>query len=186
MHARPSPPQAGAVEPVVYISQELLRRLCREAGSSPRGRTNYNFHGLDDTYQRFLNVVQPGSYIQPHRHAAPPKSESFIVLQGQVGFFRFDEDGRTIQAVRLGPDSEVIGVDVRPGAWHTFLALRPDTVVFEGKNGPYDPHTDKTFAPWAPGESDPGAAEYMHALIDRLPAADGAGSGPAGGTSPRQ
>ncbi len=166
----------NARERVVYISGDLLRRLCREAGASPRGRTNMNFHELDDTYQRFLNVIQPGSYIQPHRHAAPPKSESFIVLQGQIGFFRFDEDGHVVQAVRLGPDVDALGVDVRPGVWHTFLALRPDTVVFEGKNGPYDPHTDKAFAPWAPAEHDPAAAEYMHALIDRLPAVDGAES----------
>lgn len=186
MHDWPSPPGSGAREPIVPISRELFRRLCREAGASPRGRTNLNLHEPDDTYQRFLNVIQPGSYIQPHRHAAPPKSESFIVLQGRIGFFQFDEDGHLIQAVRLGPDAEVIGVDVRPGVWHTFFALQPDTVVFEGKNGPYDPHTDKTFAPWAPGENDPGAAEYMHALIDRLPAADAAESDPASPTPPRQ
>ena len=163
-------------EAVVLVSRDLVRRLCREAGASPRGRTNHNFHEPDDTYQRFLNAVQPGSYIQPHRHAVPPKSESFVVLQGQAGFFCFDEDGRLTQAVRVGPDADALAVDVRPGVWHTFFALCPDTVVFEGKNGPYDPHTDKAFAPWAPAESDPGAAEYMHRLIDALPAA-----GPAAG-----
>ncbi len=156
-------------EPVVYLSRDLMRRLCREAGAHPRGRTNFNFHRLDEVYQRFLNVVQPGSYIRPHCHREPPKAESFIVLQGQVGFFRFDPDGTLHEARRLGPGLDAVGVDVRPGVWHTFFALRPDTVVFEGKNGPYDPHTDKTFAPWAPEEGEAEAVDYMHALIDELP-----------------
>ncbi len=159
-------------EPVVLVSRDMVRRLCREAGASQRGRTNLNFHEPEDAYQRFLNVLQPGSYIQPHRHSTPPKSESFVVLQGEAGFFCFDDDGRLTLGARVGPEAQLLAVDVRPGVWHTFFALRPDTVVFEGKNGPYDPLTDKAFAPWAPSEADPAAAEYMHALIDRLPAAD--------------
>ncbi len=163
-------------EPVVYVSRDLVRRLCREAGASRRGRTNRNFHEPDDAYQRFLNVLQPGSYIQPHRHATPPKSESFVVLQGEAGFFCFDDDGRLAAGVRVGPEADVLAVDLRPGVWHTFVALRPDTVVFEGKNGPYDPHTDKAFAAWAPPEGDPAAADYVHGLIDRLPAAGAGGT----------
>ena len=175
MSSRPRPPVRAA-------SPWSSCRATSCGGSAARrvraraGRTNLNFHELDDTYQRLLNVLQPGSYIQPHRHAAPPKSESFVVLQGEAGFFCFDEDGRLTLGVRVGPEARVLAVDVRPGVWHTFLALRPDTVVFEGKNGPYDPHTDKTFAPWAPAEADPQAPDYMHALIDRLPAADAEGA----------
>jgi hypothetical protein len=48
--------------------------------------------------------------------------------------------------------------------WHCILALTRDCVIFEGKNGPYDPATDKEFAAWAPAEGDAGATEYMRWL----------------------
>ncbi len=153
---------------VEFITQTLMRQLCGEAGVSQRGRTNYNFHKSADFYQRLLNVIQPNSYITPHRHLTPPKSESFIVLKGEIAFFSFDDNGALIDSVRLGPDNEMVGVDLNPGIWHTFFALKADTVVFEGKNGPYDPTTDKTFAPWAPAEGSAEAEPYLNSLLSRL------------------
>jgi cupin fold WbuC family metalloprotein len=157
---------------IAYVTQELMARLCDEARIRARGRVNFNFHELTDGYQRMLNVVQPGSYIRPHAHLDPEKSESFIVLSGEIGFFHFTPAGELREARRLGPQRGAVGVDLRPGVWHCFLALMPDTVVFEGKNGPYDPATDKSFAHWAPAEGDLEAAAYMERLCAALPASD--------------
>jgi cupin fold WbuC family metalloprotein len=158
--------ERGAVE---YVTTDLMAALAAEASRRPRGRINFNFHLYEDSYQRLLNVVQPGSYIRPHAHIDPPKAESFIVLAGEIGFLHFASDGRILEARRLGPGREALGVDLRPGVWHSFVALAPDTVVFEGKNGPYDPAGDKAFAPWAPPEGDPAAAAYLEGLLRRLP-----------------
>ncbi len=160
---------ASGRQPVEYVTRALMTRLCRTARDAPRQRTNFNFHDLADGYQRMLNVVQPGSYIRPHRHCDPDKSESFTVLSGEIAFFSFDDEGRPRDARRIGPRQEALAVDLRPGVWHCFLALDPDTVVFEGKNGPYDPATDKAFAPWAPAEGDPAAEAYQAALLEYLP-----------------
>lgn len=160
--------------PVEYVTRDLLAHLCARAARAGRGRTNHNFHEFEDPYQRMLNVVQPGSYVRPHRHHAPPKSESFIVLQGEIGFLRFDGGGRVTEARRLGPAREALGVDLGPDVWHCFLALAPNTVVFEGKNGPYDPATDKQFAPWAPEEGSPEASAYLEWLEGRLAGQDSA------------
>ncbi|MBM3316774.1 MAG: WbuC family cupin fold metalloprotein [Candidatus Eisenbacteria bacterium] len=148
-----------------YVTRELLARLCERAARLPRGRTNHDFHDAGDGYQRLLNAAQPGSYIRPHRHRDPGKSESFVVLQGEIAFFRFDDDGGVLEARRLGPSRPALAVDLAPGVWHCFLALAPDTVVFEGKNGPYDPATDKEFPAWAPAEGDASAAAYMETLL---------------------
>jgi cupin fold WbuC family metalloprotein len=153
---------------VEYVTRELIERLCTDASRAPRGRLNHNFHQLSDGYQRLLNLVQPGSYIRPHRHLAPPKSESFVVLQGEIAFFAFDDDGRLRDARRLGPAHDTVAVDIEPGVWHCFAALCADTVVFEGKNGPYDPATDKQFPEWAPAEGERMAAGYLQGLIDQL------------------
>ncbi|MGD8861079.1 MAG: hypothetical protein PVI30_13820 [Myxococcales bacterium] len=37
------------------------------------------------------------------------------------------------------------------------MALEPDTLIYEVKPGPWSAATDKSFAPWAPAEGDPGA-----------------------------
>ncbi|MBD3235446.1 MAG: cupin fold metalloprotein, WbuC family [Candidatus Eisenbacteria bacterium] len=155
--------------PVEYITRALLRRLAAAARRAPRGRVNHNFHAYDDGYQRLLNVVQPGSYIRPHRHGHPPKSESFLVLRGEIGLFTFDERGGILEARHVGPHRETLGVDIAPGVWHCFAALHEDTVVFEGKNGPYDPATDKQFPDWAPADGEGKARDYLASLIDRLP-----------------
>jgi cupin fold WbuC family metalloprotein len=159
-----NPPRA----PVELVTRATLRDLARAARAHPRGRVNLNFHAPEDAYQRLLNAVQPGSFIRPHRHRAPAKSESFVVLAGEIGLFWFDDEGRVVGARRLGPDRETRAVDIAPGVWHTFLALRADTVVFEGKNGPYDPSVDKEFAAWSPAEGDPAAAGYAARLLAGL------------------
>ena len=155
---------------VEYLTRALFARLCQRAAESSRGRVNFNFHEFSDHYQRMLNVVQPGSYIRPHCHTAPAKSESFIVLTGEIGFFRFGEDGKLADAQRLGPGRAAVGVDLLPGVWHSFLALENDTVVFEGKTGPYNPEDDKRFASWAPAEGSPAADAYVEKLLSDLPA----------------
>jgi hypothetical protein len=37
-------------------------------------------------------------------------------------------------------------------------------VVYEVKTGPYAPNNDKSFAPWAPREGEPGVAAYLREL----------------------
>ena len=157
--------------PVEFVTAERLTALSRRARGQARGRTNQNFHAPEDGYQRMLNAIQPGSYVRPHRHVAPGKSETFVVLTGEIGFFWFDDDGRLLGARRIGSDQETRAVDLQPGVWHCFLALAPDTVVFEGKNGPYDAATDKQFPAWAPPEGDPAAPDYARTLLRVLAAA---------------
>lgn len=166
--------------PVVLVTAAMLARLAAAARRAPRHRVHETFHAWSDGYQRMLNVVQPDAYLPPHRHRAPAKGESFVVLNGTIAFFAFDGDGTVRQAVRVGPRHPVRAVDLEAGVWHTFLALEPDTVVFEGKNGPYDPETDKELAPWAPVEGDPAAEAYrarLQAAIESGACARGTGEG---------
>src|SRR5215469_12635069 len=79
---------------VRLISGTLFDRVARSAAASPRRRMNHNFHfGSADNPHRFLNVLMQGTYIQPHRHSNPPKSETFLVLEGTADVILFDDDG---------------------------------------------------------------------------------------------
>jgi cupin fold WbuC family metalloprotein len=156
-------------ETVVFIDRDLVQRKAYDARRSPRKRDIHIFHsGGDDPLQRMLNAIQPGSYIRPHRHLAPPKSESLILLQGVLGYMSFSDDGSPDDDsfLVLDTDRGVHGCDIRPGVWHTIFALVPDTVIFEVKPGPYSPANDKDSAPWAPPEYSPQSPTYLAEIED--------------------
>lgn len=152
---------------IQVLDSNLTRSLIERAQRSPRLRTNHNFHSsMEDNPHRFLNVMARGTYIGPHRHLDPPKSESFLVLEGELGFFTFDASGKIATTHVLGRDA--IGIDIPPGVWHTLAVLTPHAVCYEVKPGPYFAANDKDFATWAPREGDPGAPAYLAMLVSTI------------------
>jgi cupin fold WbuC family metalloprotein len=153
---------------VQLIAGSLFDRVAELAAASPRLRMNHNFHsGPADNPHRFLNVLR-GTYIRPHRHLAPPKSESFLVLEGVADVILFDDHGSVTARHQLGaesPEGRVWGIDIPPGVWHTILAQTSRVVCFEVKPGPWIASNDKEFAGWAPAEDDPDAADYRNSLL---------------------
>ena len=90
--------------------------------------------------QRFLNVLQPGTYVRPHRHQreqAGAGFECFVVLQGSVGLLVLNSAGEVLQREQLEASGEVRGVQLAEGLFHTLVALEADSVMFEIKQGPY-------------------------------------------------
>lgn len=156
-------------ETVQLVTRELIASVLERARQSPRLRTNHNFHAsMEDNPHRFLNVMLRGTYVQPHRHIDPPKSETFLVLEGRAVVIIFDGDGRILDRHVIGDGAGAIGVDIAPGVWHTPAVLSPHAVFFEVKPGPYSAATDKSFAPWAPREGDPEVPAYLSRLLEGL------------------
>lgn len=147
---------------VVPIGEALFADLTERARQSPRLRVNHNFHtSAEDNPHRFLNVMCRGTYVTPHRHLAPPKSESFLVLAGALTVVVFDDDGAIAELHRLGVGSSLVGVDLLPGVYHSLVVESDVAVCFEVKPGPYRADDDKSFAPFAPREGSEGAAAYL-------------------------
>lgn len=149
--------------PIKRLTQELLNTLVEQARRSPRQRQNYDFHEPSEKVQRFLNVLQPGTYVRPHRHLRPPHVngfEFFLVLQGEVGIILFDENAQILQTEHISADGMTRGVELPEGMYHTLVVLMPDTVILELKEGPYNASTDKEFLDNFPAEGTP-AAEQM-------------------------
>jgi cupin fold WbuC family metalloprotein len=150
------------------ITEGLLNDTLKNASESKRQRINHNFHPtLEANYQRMLNCLLPETYCQPHRHFNPPKSESFIILKGKAVVLEFDDNGIVTDYILLDSSKGKYGVDIFPGTWHTIIALTP-CVVFESKDGPYVPLTDKDFATWAPMEGSPNAQKYNKELLLKI------------------
>ncbi|MFN6337521.1 MAG: WbuC family cupin fold metalloprotein [Cyanobacteriota bacterium] len=147
---------------VKRLDQALFDAVAAEARHSPRLRRNHNLHAEPELVQRFLNVMQPGTYVRPHRHLRPTPGEGFecfVVLQGAMGLVLLDAQGEETDHLRLDGEGPVRGVELQEGLFHTLVALSPDTVMFEIKQGPYQPASDKDFLPMFPPEGTPEARE---------------------------
>ncbi len=143
----------------------LLDATSGRARQSPRGRMNHNVHtAQSEAANRLLNAVEPGSYIQPHRHSDPAKDETFVVIRGRFGLVCFDAAGNVTRTAVLTPGGEVAGANIRHGTFHTLVSLAPGSVFFEAKAGPYAPIDGKDRAPWAPREGDAEASGYLARL----------------------
>jgi Mannose-6-phosphate isomerase len=150
------------------IDSQLLSEVSSQAGVSARKRQNYNFHEtLDAVVQRMLNAMEPGTYVQPHKHEDPDKIEAFIILKGRALVAEFDDAGEVTTHCILSTADGVLGTEIQPRTWHCIVPLESGTVVYEAKEGPYSPLNDKNFATWAPKEGDPQCEQYTNYLLFR-------------------
>lgn len=155
-------PQAA---PLVF-GDEQLDALTAAARASARLRRNLNFHAAaSDPAQRLLNAVEPGSYVQPHRHLEPHKEETLVVVRGAFGLVLFAENGAVTHAAVIRAQGDRIGANIPGGTFHTLVSLEPGSVFFEAKAGPYNATADKEAAPWAPAEGSDKAPAYHAQLV---------------------
>ena len=152
--------------PLKLVTDDQLEALSLQAAASQRRRANENLHPeLADPVQRFLNAMEPGTYVRPHRHVAPAaKWELFVALRGSVAVLLFDDAGRVTERIEVNAQGPVRAVEVPPGEWHGLVALESGTVLFEFKQGPYAATSDKDFVAWAPAEGAPGVARLVRAF----------------------
>lgn len=152
------------------VTQELLNQLTAEALRSPRLRQNRNLHPADNSRcQRLLNAIEPPSYIRPHRHLDPEKTEAFILLRGRLGIIIFTDAGGVAQTLLLSLANGNLAVDIPHGIYHTAVSLESGTVFYESKAGPYLPLREEEKAPWAPDATAPAAQAYLAQLQALFP-----------------
>ena len=121
------------------IDQTLLDNLTAQAKASPRLRMNYDLrNSAEDTSQRMLNAIEPGSIVPIHRHQKT--SETFVVLRGRVVEELYDELERICSAAyEVSPSGPVCALNIPAGTWHTLRSLESGTVILEMKDGAYEP-----------------------------------------------
>lgn len=120
------------------ITQTLLDSLTEQAKASPRLRMNYDLrNSSEDTSQRMLNAIEPGSPLPIHRHRST--SETVICLRGRLVEEFYDDTGVCTESVELAPDGAVVALNIPIGQWHTIRALESGSVILECKDGAYAP-----------------------------------------------
>jgi cupin fold WbuC family metalloprotein len=79
---------------MLKITDKIINEKSDKAKTSKTKRCNHNFHKrYSDPIQRFLNAVEPDSYLRPHRHEDPDKTEIFLAIKGRVLIVEFDDNG---------------------------------------------------------------------------------------------
>jgi cupin fold WbuC family metalloprotein len=152
------------------IDNPRFDSLCAEADEAPRRRAHHLIHdSRAESVQRMLIALQPGTYLQPHRHLDPPKWELLLVLKGAAAWLGFDDEGRVTARLEAGAHKKSKGLESPEGTWHSVVCLAPDTVLFECKPGPFAPVAPGDFAPWAPREGGAEAADYVRWMLRAQP-----------------
>ena len=140
------------------ITLSDMQQQSEAAASAPRLRAHRNFHPeLSDPIQRLAIAMEPGTYIRPHRHRHT--FELLLPLKGRFVVLNFDDNGVVTSRVVLGETCTAL--EMEAGTWHTVLSLDAGGMVFEVKQGAYQPLAEMDTMAWAPAEGQPGTAEMM-------------------------
>ena len=137
------------------IDNTLLDNLTAQAQASPRLRMNMDLrNSAEDTSQRMLNAIEPGSVVPVHRHRKT--SETVVVLRGRVVEEYYSSEGvvEASHELAAGGDARsesgmteresdmterACALNIPAGQWHTLRALESGTVILEMKDGAYEP-----------------------------------------------
>lgn len=123
---------------MTLIDSSLLDSLSACAAASERLRMMTDMRNTpDDGSQRAINALEPGTVVPVHRHSGT--SESCVVLRGRLRSTFYNDRGEVTAEYIIAPAEGTYMVQVPAGQWHTAEALEPGTVIFEAKDGHYEP-----------------------------------------------
>ena len=126
----------------MIIDNQHLSTLSSQAKASPRLRMNYDLRNSEeDNSQRMLNALEPGTVMPIHRHRQ--SSETVVIVRGSLIERFYDEEGNITEEVLMVPGGENPVVQVEKGRWHSLECLESGTVLFESKDGKYEPLADE-------------------------------------------
>ena len=125
----------------MIIDNHQLDNLTSQAKASPRLRMNMDLrNSAEDKSQRMLNALEPGTVMPIHRHMA--SSETVTLLRGRIRWHFYDDAGKETESVVLDANSDVRCINVEKARWHSLECLESGSVLFESKDGKYEPLQD--------------------------------------------
>ena len=140
---------------IQLINDNLLSVLHWKARENERKRMNFDLRTTEnDTSQRMLNALEPGTKVPIHRHL--DTSETVVCLEGCLDWIFYEElpnmdvggpvhDGEKamvesnfaeIARFRICPREQKYGIQIPKGAWHSVEVYEPSTIL-EAKDGAY-------------------------------------------------
>lgn len=126
----------------MQFDSKFLDSLLDKAQANERLRQNFDLRtSADDTSQRMLNALMPGTKVPIHQHT--DTTETVVCLRGRLDEIIYEantNNGQTTytetQRISLCPAQGTYGCQIPQGAWHTVEVIEP-SIIFEAKDGAY-------------------------------------------------
>ena len=126
----------------MVLTTEILDALSARAKVSERLRMNLDLRtSPNDQSQRMLNAMEPGTVLPIHRHTAT--CETIVVLRGSIKEMFYDDKGNLTESIVLKAGAEPSAMNIPAGIWHNLECLEPGTILFEAKDGAFEPRTEE-------------------------------------------
>ena len=120
----------------MIISQHLLDSITAQAKASPRLRMNLDLRNSpDDSSQRMLNAIEPGSVLPIHRHRH--SSETVVIIRGKIQGVFYDDNGNETERVTLDANGDLRMLNIEKNRWHSVESPETGSVLYESKDGAY-------------------------------------------------
>ena len=121
----------------MFFDNSFFEDLSKKAKESPRLRVNFDLRNSpEDGSQRMLNALEPGTVLPIHRHRK--SSEIMVVIKGSVKETFYNESGEmTSTWILKSAENSIIEIPV--GQWHSLECLESGTIIYESKDGKYEP-----------------------------------------------
>ena len=129
-------------------------------------RSRICFHSdSNDPIHEMIITFHKDTYVRPHKHVS--KTESYLVIDGEIEIIFFDDSGNIKKRVPMG--NYASGKDFYlksiSDEWHTVLIKTDFATILEVTNGPFVSN-DCLFAAWAPEVQDTDVCQkYMQTLL---------------------
>lgn len=124
----------------MIIDQKFLDSLSAHAKANPRLRQSYDLRTTpDDKSQRMLNALEPGTITPIHRHRNTSEKMVMVMVRGKLIERFYDDDGNITDEFLMDHCGQYPMVQIEVGRWHSLEVLEEGTVIFEAKDGAYEP-----------------------------------------------
>ena len=121
----------------MLLDTTLLDQLTARAKASPRLRMNFDLRNSpEDQSQRMLNALELGTVMPIHRHRQ--SSETVVVLRGKVKWTYYNDKGEITNVFIVAPKSDLVGLSVPMGQWHSLECLESGSVILSTKDGVWE------------------------------------------------
>jgi cupin fold WbuC family metalloprotein len=138
----------------VSLNAGHVSELIGLARLNPRHRVRFCLHTNPEEAVHEMVIVHPkGAYVRPHKHLG--KAESMLVLDGQVDYVVFNEEGEIIDRLAMSDfgSGKLFYQSIRTDLYHTLIIRSSWLVFLEITQGPFT-RKDTVFASWSPEDSE--------------------------------
>ena len=84
-----------------------------------------------------FNALEMSTKLPIHRHTKT--TETLVKVRGKLREYFYNDNGEVTESIILEAGGEVPMLQIPVGQWHSIEVLEEGTIIFEAKDGAYEP-----------------------------------------------